>query len=67
MYINTTFFPLDKGVRDELLRAIRDRHVEVLIINPGRKSDHGMTRSSSRALYGEPLKAGPGSPSINLP
>src|SRR5215471_14887454 len=42
----------------KLLRAIQERHVEVKVITPGRKSDHAMTRSSSRALYGTLLKAG---------
>lgn len=41
----------------ELVRAAR-RGVEVKVIVPGKKSDHGLTRSSSRRLYGELLQAG---------
>jgi cardiolipin synthase len=58
IHITTPYFLPDRSVTDELLRAIQERHVEVKIITPGRKSDHAMTRSSSRALYGKLLKAG---------
>ena len=34
------------------------RGVEVKILVPGKKSDHALTRSSSRRLYGVLLKAG---------
>jgi len=40
------------------VRAIQERRVEIKIITPGRKSDHAMTRNSSRALYGDLLEAG---------
>lgn len=41
----------------ELVRA-RQRNVDVRIIVPGKKSDHALTRSSSRRLFGKLLKAG---------
>jgi len=41
----------------ELIRA-RRRNVDVRIIVPGKKSDHMLTRSSSRRLFGELLNAG---------
>lgn len=41
----------------ELGRAI-DRGLKVRILVPGRKSDHIVTRSTSRAGYGQLLKAG---------
>ena len=56
--ITTPYFLPDKGVRDELKRAIRERGVEVKIITPGKHSDHWVTRRSSRRLYGGLLKAG---------
>ena len=56
--ITTPYFLPDKGVRDELKRAIRERGVEVKIITPGKHSDHTLTRRSSRRLYGGLLKAG---------
>ncbi|HJX01183.1 MAG TPA: phospholipase D-like domain-containing protein [Terriglobales bacterium] len=58
IYITTPYFLPDGSIREEMLRAITQRHVEIKIITPGRKSDHMMTRNSSRALYGDLLKAG---------
>ena len=58
IYITTPYFLPDRSIRDEMVRAVKDRHVEMKIITPGRKSDHAMTRNSSRALYGDLLQAG---------
>ena len=58
IYVTTPYFLPDTSIRDEMLRAIRERHVQITIITPGRKSDHLMTRNSSRALYGDLLEAG---------
>ena len=58
IYITTPYFLPDRSAMGEMLRAMKERNVEIRIITPGRRSDHGMTRSSSRGLYGELLKAG---------
>jgi cardiolipin synthase len=58
VYITTPYFLPDASVRDELIRAIRQRGVEVRIITPGPGSDHLLTRRSSRRLFGDLLKAG---------
>jgi cardiolipin synthase A/B len=58
IYITTPYFLPDTSIREEMLRAIKERKVDIKIIAPGRKSDHAMTRNSSRALYGDLLKAG---------
>ena len=58
IYITTPYFLPDSSIRDEMVRAIQERGVEIKIITPGRKSDHAMTRNSSRALYGDLLGAG---------
>jgi cardiolipin synthase len=55
--ITTPYFLPDKGLTNELCRAI-ERGVKVRILVPGRKSDHLVTRSTSRAGYGPLLKAG---------
>jgi cardiolipin synthase len=55
--ITTPYFLPDKGLMRELCRAI-ERGLRVRILVPGRKSDHMVTRSTSRAGYGELLKAG---------
>ncbi|HEX6881660.1 MAG TPA: phospholipase D-like domain-containing protein, partial [Terriglobales bacterium] len=57
IYITTPYFLPDVSLRRELVRAVR-RGVEVVILTPGRKSDHALTRNSSRRLYGELLEAG---------
>jgi len=56
--ITTPYFLPDHRMVQELVRAIEERNVKVQILVPGRHSDHGMTRSSSRATYGDLLKAG---------
>jgi cardiolipin synthase len=48
----------DRGARRELVRAMEERGVELKIIVPGRHSDHLLTRTSSRRLYGELLRHG---------
>jgi cardiolipin synthase len=56
--ITTPYFLPDRSARDEMIRAIRERGVVVKVLTPGKHSDHLLTRSSSRQLYGELLKAG---------
>jgi cardiolipin synthase len=56
--ITTPYFLPDESLRKEMVRAVTDRHVRVRILVPGKHSDHGMTRSSSRRTYGDLLKAG---------
>jgi len=56
--ITTPYFLPDKSARNEMVCAIRDRGVDVQIITPSEKSDHLLTRRSSRRLYGDLLKAG---------
>ena len=58
IYIGTPYFLPDRSARNAIVRAVRDRHVAVKILTPGRHADHGMTRASSRRLYGELLKQG---------
>ncbi|HUS07546.1 MAG TPA: phospholipase D-like domain-containing protein [Bryobacteraceae bacterium] len=56
--ITTPYFLPDQSVRKEIVKAIRERGVDVKIIAPGRHSDHLLTRRSSRRLYGDLLAAG---------
>ena len=58
IYISTPYFLPDRSARKEMVRAIRERGVKITIITPGRHSDHLLTRTSSRRLYGQLLKAG---------
>ncbi len=55
--MTTPYFLPDKSARDVMVNAIH-RGVRVRILVPGKKSDHWLTRSSSRRLYGDLLKAG---------
>jgi cardiolipin synthase len=55
--ITTPYFLPDKTLMRELCRAV-ERGVKVRILVPGAKSDHMLTRSTSRGAYGELLKAG---------
>ena len=56
--ITTPYFLPDKSLTRELCRATEERGVRVRILVPGRKSDHILTRSTSRGAYGPLLKAG---------
>jgi cardiolipin synthase len=58
VHITTPYFLPDRSLMDELVRALRERGVEVKLIVPGKKSDHMLTRSSSRRDYGPLLEAG---------
>ncbi|HSE50045.1 MAG TPA: phospholipase D-like domain-containing protein [Terriglobales bacterium] len=58
IYITTPYFLPDKALMEVLITAKRDRHLDVKVLVPGKKSDHMMTRSSSRGLYGKLLEAG---------
>jgi len=55
--ITTPYFLPDKSLMHELCNAV-ERGLRVRILVPGRKSDHMVTRSTSRAGYGQLLKAG---------
>lgn len=58
IHITTPYFLPDRSARREMVRAIRERNVEVKIIVPGKHTDHLLTRRSSRRLFGDLLKAG---------
>jgi cardiolipin synthase len=58
IHITTPYFLPDRSARQELIRAMKDRGVELTIIVPGTHSDHLLTRRSSRRLYGDLLKHG---------
>src|SRR6185437_3477247 len=58
IHITTPYFLPDRSMRRELIKAIQQRGVEVKIIVPGKHSDHLLTRTSSRRLYGDLLKHG---------
>ena len=55
--ITTPYFLPDKSLMHELCSAV-ERGVRVRILVPGRKSDHMLTRSTSRGGYGPLLNAG---------
>lgn len=58
IHITTPYFLPDRSARAEMIRAIKERNVEVKIIVPGKHSDHLLTRRSSRRLFGELLEGG---------
>ncbi len=55
--ITTPYFLPDKSLTAQLCAAVK-KGVKVRILVPGRKSDHLVTRSTSRRGYGPLLKAG---------
>lgn len=55
--LTTPYFLPDRSARREMLKSVA-RGVRLEIITPGVHSDHLLTRTSSRRLYGSLLKAG---------
>jgi cardiolipin synthase len=60
IHITTPYFLPDRYARAELIRAVKERGVEVTVIVPGKHADHLLTRRSSRRLFGQLLRAGAG-------
>lgn len=58
IHITSPYFLPDRGGRDELVRAIRERGVSVTVLTTGQHSDQLLTRRASRRVYGDLLKAG---------
>ena len=58
IHITTPYFLPDWSARAEMVRAMKKRGVELKIVTPGSHSDHLLTRTSSRRLYGELLRNG---------
>jgi cardiolipin synthase A/B len=58
IHITTPYFLPDRAARRALEDAAGRRGVELKIIVPGKHSDHVLTRSSSRRLYGDLLHHG---------
>jgi cardiolipin synthase len=55
--ITTPYFLPDRSMRQEMAHAL-GRGVRVRILVPGKHTDHYLTRSSGRSVYGDLLKAG---------
>jgi cardiolipin synthase len=58
VHITTPYFLPDRSARDEMVRAMKERGVDLQIVTPGSHSDHLLTRTSSRRLYGKLLRNG---------
>ncbi len=58
IHISTPYFLPDRSARAAIVKAVRERKVEVNILTPGDNSDQRLTRASSRHLYGSLLKHG---------
>jgi cardiolipin synthase len=58
IYITTPYFLPDRSASDEMVRAMKKRGVDLQIVTPGSHSDHLLTRTSSRRLYGKLLRNG---------
>lgn len=58
IHITTPYFLPDWSARAEMIRAMKERGVELRIVTPGRHTDHLLTRTSSRRLYGDLLRNG---------
>jgi cardiolipin synthase A/B len=58
LHITSPYFLPDRSLTEDIRRVVREHHVEVKVIVPGKKNDHMLTRRSSRRLYGEMFKAG---------
>lgn len=58
IHISTPYFLPDRSTLSEIIKAVKERGVKVVVITPGKHADHLFTRVSSRRRYGPLLKAG---------
>ncbi|HEX4056504.1 MAG TPA: phospholipase D-like domain-containing protein [Tepidisphaeraceae bacterium] len=58
IHITTPYFLPDRSTLAEIVKAVHERGVKVIVLTPGKHADHLFTRASSRRRYGELLKAG---------
>ncbi len=58
IHLNSPYFVPDRSAQRQLIEAVRDRGVQVVVITPGPANNHYLTRVTSRRLYGHLLKAG---------
>ena len=58
IYLSSPYFLPDRSARQAIIKAARERNVEVKILTPGDNNDQRLTRASSRHLYGSLLKHG---------
>ncbi len=58
IHITTPYFLPDSSTLAEIVKAVHERGVKVIVLTPGKHADHLFTRASSRRRYGELLKAG---------
>jgi cardiolipin synthase len=58
IHITTPYFLPDRSALAEIVKAVRDRGLEVVLLTNGRDNNHFLARTSSRRRYGELLKAG---------
>jgi cardiolipin synthase len=58
LFITNPYFLPDESLSQELIRAARERGVDVKIITSGKKSDQSFTRSASRRTYGALIESG---------
>ncbi len=58
IHITSPYFLPDWSAREEMINAMKERGVEIKIVTPGRHTDHLLTRTASRRLYGQLLKVG---------
>jgi cardiolipin synthase len=56
--LTTPYFLPDRSARQEMIRAVEERGVQLRIVVPGKHNDHLLTRRSSRRLYGDLLRHG---------
>lgn len=56
--ICTPYFIPDKGLRNEMVKAERERDVQIRILVPGDHTDHKVVRASSRSTMGDLLASG---------
>lgn len=58
IHVTTPYFLPDRSSLGEIVKAASQRGVKVVVLTPGKHTDHLMTRSSSRRRFGQLLKAG---------
>jgi cardiolipin synthase A/B len=58
VHVTSPYFVPDRSVREEMIRAVKERGVRVIVLAPNDQNNHPLARYASRRRYGQLLQGG---------
>jgi cardiolipin synthase A/B len=58
IHVTSPYFVPDRSVREEMIRAVKERGVRVVVLSPNEQNNHPLARYASRRRYGQLLQGG---------